>query len=269
MDLDLRKLRYFAAVAELEHFGRAAEQLYIAQPVLSRQIRALEAELGCALLERTTRSVRLTEAGRQLYAEAPSVLAAAETLTRKVHRAARGAERLVLGFAPGLSVATLVREWASVRPGVELAVVQLNWWEQLDSVRDGRVDVGYLRTIGSPEGLRKIDVGSEPKVLCLPARHRLARRRKLRMADLAGESMLDVEARRLGTVEEKLQLVAAGEGLVLVPQSVANAYARPGLVYRPVVDGPHMHLSIAVASGRRPAHIEQFLALAGKILPDK
>ena len=75
MDLDLRKLRYFAAVAEHRHFGQAAEQLYIAQPVLSRQIRALEHELGCALLARTTRSVQLTRAGEQLYEEARGVFA--------------------------------------------------------------------------------------------------------------------------------------------------------------------------------------------------
>lgn len=103
MDLDLRKLRYFTAVAQHEHFGRAAAQLHIAQPVLSRQIRALEQELGCALLVRTTRSVRLTPAGRQLYEDAPGVLAAAQAATRRVHGAARE-DRLVVGFAPGLSV---------------------------------------------------------------------------------------------------------------------------------------------------------------------
>ena len=74
MDLDLRKLRYFVAVAEHRHFGRAAEQLYIAQPVLSRQIRALERELGCALFVRTTRNVQLTQAGEQLLPHAERIL---------------------------------------------------------------------------------------------------------------------------------------------------------------------------------------------------
>src|SRR4051794_40094471 len=113
MDLDLRKLRYFMAVAEHEHFGRAAEQLYIAQPVLSRQIRALEQELGCALLERTTRSVQLTPAGKQLYEDAPGVLASAAAATRRVHEVARGVERLVVGFAPALHVSAAVRAFTN------------------------------------------------------------------------------------------------------------------------------------------------------------
>src|ERR1700733_3214068 len=109
MDLDLRKLRYFAAVAEHGHFGRAAGQLYIAQPVLSRQIRALEQELGCALLVRTTRSVQLTPAGEQLYEEARGVFAAVDAAVRRVHEIDRGVARLVVAFAPGLPVSEVVR----------------------------------------------------------------------------------------------------------------------------------------------------------------
>src|ERR1700712_4549767 len=104
MDLDLRKLRYFVAVADHRHFGRAAEQLYIAQPVLSRQIRALEQELGCALLVRTTRNVQLTPAGEQLQEEARGLFASVDSAVRHVHEVARGVERLVVGFAPGLHV---------------------------------------------------------------------------------------------------------------------------------------------------------------------
>ena len=265
MDLDLRKLRYFAAVAELGHFGRAAERLYIAQPVLSRQIRALEAELGCELLERTTRSVRLTDAGRQLQAEVPALFQAAEQLTRKVRRAAQGPQQMVLGFAPGLSVAPLMREWAAIHPEVEVNLQQLHWYEQGAAVREGRVDVGYLRTAEKLEDLRTVQVGAEQKVLCLPSGHRLARRRRLSMADLEGEAMLDVQARRVGTLEEKLQLIAAGEGLALVPVSVAETYRRPGLVHRKVVDGPHVALCIAVLPGRHPAHIEEFVDLAARL----
>ena len=90
VDLDLRKLRYFVAVADGLHFGQAAERLYVAQPVLSRQIRKLEQELGAALFVRSSRHVELTEAGRQLLDEARPLLAAADAASRRVRRAAQG-----------------------------------------------------------------------------------------------------------------------------------------------------------------------------------
>src|SRR5271165_133542 len=212
MDLDLRKLRYFAAVAEHQHFGRAAEQLHIAQPVLSRQIRALEHELGCTLFERTTRAVHLTPAGEALREDAPSVLAASTSATRRVHRAARGTRRLVIGFAPGLSVSAAVRAFEEKNPGIDVDMQRLNWFEQSEALRDGRVDAGYLRRPFNGDGLRCVSVGSEPTVACLPATHPLAARLSLTTADLSDESVLDTEIRRTTTVEEKFELVAAGRG---------------------------------------------------------
>ena len=182
MDLDLRKLRYFAAVAEHRHFGRAAEQLYIAQPVLSRQIRALEQEFGCALLTRTTRSVQLTPAGEQLHEEARVVFATVDAAVRRVHEVDRGVERLVVAFAPGLHVSEAVRAFTATHPDVEIELLRLHWWEQDAPLRDGRADVGYLRRPFDDTGLRAVSVGSEPKVACLPATHRLARRRTLTWA---------------------------------------------------------------------------------------
>ena len=137
MDLDLRKLRYFVAVADHRHFGRAAEQLYIAQPVLSRQIRALEQELGCTLLVRTTRSVELTAAGRQLHDEAQGVLAAVDSALTRVREANRGVERLVVAFSPGLHVSDAIRIFTTQHPEVEIDLVQLRWWEQDAPLRDG------------------------------------------------------------------------------------------------------------------------------------
>src|SRR4030081_443334 len=125
MDLDLRKLRYFAAVAEHRHFGRAAEQLYIAQPVLSRQIRALEQEFGCALLVRTTRSVQLTPAGEQLHEEARGVFATIDSAVRRVHEVDRGVERLVVAFAPGLHVSEAVRAFTATHPDREVELLRL------------------------------------------------------------------------------------------------------------------------------------------------
>jgi DNA-binding transcriptional LysR family regulator len=268
MDLDLRKLRYFEAIAEHEHFGRAAQQLHIAQPVLSRQIRALERELGCALLVRTTRSVRLTPAGKQLHADAPGVLAAALAATRRAHGAAR-VDRLVVGFSPGLSVSPAIRAFTHAHPGVEIELLHLIWYEQADALRDGRADVAYLRRPFDGHGIRTIPVGSEPKVACLPATHALASRRRLTKADLDGEMILDAEARRTATVEEKLELVAAGRGIAMVPRSVARYYSRPDLVHRPVTDAVSYEICLAVLEGRHGQHLQDFLTAATQALAER
>lgn len=269
MDLDLRKLRYFAAVAEHRHFGRAAEQLYIAQPVLSRQIRALERELGCALFVRTTRSVQLTPAGEQLYADAPGVLASADSAVRRVHEADRGAERLVVAFTPGLHVSEAVRAFTATHPDVEIDLLHLKWWEQDAPLRDGRADVGYLRRPFDDTGLHTIPVGNERKVACLPVTHPLAHRRTLLTADLDGESILDAHSRRTSSVEEKFELIAAGHGIAMVPGSVAGAYSRPDLVHLPVTDAEPVEICIAVARSRRERRVRDFVAVAADTLREK
>lgn len=262
MDVDLRKLRYFAAVAEHEHFGRAAEQLYIAQPVLSRQIRALERELGCTLLERTTRNVRLTAAGLQLRQESADLLVAAADATRRVHQAARGSACLVVGFAPGLSVAAAVKAYETQQPGIDIELLRLNWYEQAESLRDGRADVGYLRRPFDATGLTITTIGSEPSVVCLPTDHPLAAKRQLLQADLVDQTTLDAHVRRTTTIEEKLELVAAGHGLAVLPRSVAQYYTRPGLVHRQVRDAPGHDLCLALIKGHPQPHLRQFLAAA-------
>lgn len=262
MDLDLRKLRYFTAVAEHQHFGRAAESLYIAQPVLSRQIRSLERELGCALLERTTRSVQLTAAGQQLFTDATALLSSAAAATRRTHEAARGIRRLMIGFVPGLQVSPAVRAFHSDHPDVEVELLRLDWFEQSEALRDGRVDVGYLRRPFDDTDLRTYPVGSEPRVVVLPRDHPLAGRRRLRMAALAGETVLDPARRRTANMEEKLELVASGEGLALLPRSVARFYSRPDLVHRVIADAETHELCLAVVD--RPARSVEhdFLAIA-------
>lgn len=266
MDLDLRKLRYFAAVAEHQHFGRAAESLYIAQPVLSRQIRSLERDLGCTLLERTTRSVRLTPAGEQLYADATGLLASAEAATRRTHEVARGLHRLVVGFVPGLQVSAAVRAFGVDHPGVEVELVRLDWFEQTRTIRDGRVDVGYLRRPFDDDGITVFPMTSEPRVVVMPADHRLAARRRLRMAALVGENVLDPTRRRLSSMEEKLELVASGEGVALLPRSVARFYSRPDVVHRTVVDAEPLELCLAVAEGRNRGIRREFLTIARQVL---
>ena len=262
MDLDLRKLRYFVAVAEHRHFGRAAEQLYIAQPVLSRQIRSLERDLDCTLFERTTRSVLLTPAGEQLLNEARGVFTSVDSALRRVHEVNRGIERLVVAFTPGLHVSEAVRAFTAIHPSVEIALLPLKWWEQDAPLRDGRADVGYLRRPFDDTGLRIIAVGGETKVACLPVTHPLARRRALTMADLDGEIILDAHARRTSSIEEKFELIAVGHGIAMLPRSVAASYSRPDLVSVRVTDAEPVETCIAVAKGRRERRIRDFVTVA-------
>ncbi|MFD3417225.1 LysR family transcriptional regulator [Streptomyces decoyicus] len=262
MDLDLRKLRYFVAVAEHRQFGRAAQALFIAQPVLSRQIRAFEQELGCLLFTRTTRSVELTPAGRQLYDEARRISTVVETALRRVHEAERGEQRLVIAFSPGLHVSDAIRAFTAGHPKVQIDVFPLRWWEQDAPLRDGRAHVGYLRRPFDDSGLRTVPIGHETKVACLPVTHPLAGRHTLTSADLDGESILDVRTRRTSSLEEKFELIASGQGLALVPLSVAGSYSRPDLVYLPVTDALPVETCLAVPESSCTGPVPDFLEIA-------
>ncbi|MER6304010.1 LysR family transcriptional regulator [Kitasatospora sp. NPDC001539] len=263
MDLDLRKLRYFVAVAEHGRFGRAAEALFIAQPVLSRQIQALERELGCALFTRTTRSVELTAAGQKLYEEAQRITAAVDAALQRVQEAARGEQRLVVAFSPGLRVSEAIRAFTARRPEVAVDVLPLRWWEQDAPLRDGRAHIGFLRRPFDATGLRTVPIGRETKVACLPVTHPLAARRSLTSADLDGEPVLDARTRRTSSLEEKFELVASGQGIALVPVSITGSYSRPDLAYLPVTDSPPVETCLAVPEGAdRAGVVRDFLEVA-------
>lgn len=262
MDLDLRKLRYFAAVAEHRHFGRAAQALFIAQPVLSRQIRAFEQELGCVLFTRTTRSVALTPAGQQLYDEASRISAVVDGALRRVHEAQRGEQRLVVAFSPGLHVSHAIRAFTASHPNVAIDVLPLHWWERDAPLRDGRAHVAYLRRPFDDSGLRTVPIAHETKVACLPVTHPLAGRRALTAADLDGEPMLGGTTRRTSSLEEKFELIASGQGIALVPVSIAGSYTRPDLVYLTVTDAMPVETCLAAPEGSDANLVPDFLDLA-------
>ncbi|SDJ07493.1 LysR family transcriptional regulator [Nonomuraea jiangxiensis] len=283
MDVDLRKLRYFVAVAERLHFGRAAEALHIAQPVLSRQIRALEEELKVQLFARTRRATELTPAGEQLLADAVPLLASAEALRRRVTRAARGAGTFTVGFMPGIIVTPAVRALRERHPDLTVEVVRTTWDDQTEVILDGRVDIGYVRLPIDQRGLRVRPLTSEPRVAVLPSGHRLAGKDLIGISDLADEHLLQdpdavpewrdiaTELRRPGrrrpapafhAVEEKLEHVAAGHGIVVLPLSVVAFYTRPDVTYVPVTDLPPNQVCLAWDSARRNPLIGEFAAIA-------
>ncbi|MER6273369.1 LysR substrate-binding domain-containing protein [Streptomyces sp900105755] len=270
MDLDLRKVRYFAAVAELLHFGRAAERLHIAQPVLSRQIRALEKDLGAELFVRDSHGVTLTDAGHQLLEDARQLLAVADGTRRRVVQAARGRRRLVVGFRAGVVVTGALRVFSAGHPDVEVRALRVEWDDQEQLILDGTVDIAYVRLPVRGEGLELRPLYSEPRVAMLPDRHRLAGKQEIALADLDGETWLRYNDPRPGdlplrTIEEKFECVAAGTAITMVPRSAAEQYSRPDIVYVPVVDAEPDRVLLAWAAGRRSALVAAFAEAAAGV----
>jgi DNA-binding transcriptional LysR family regulator len=196
--MDLRHLRYFVAVAEEMHFGRAAARLGVSQPPLSQQIKALEEELGVLLLERTSRRVRLTEAGRMFLEEARQTLVQAERsmrVARRAHRGELGQVRLAFTasapFVPAFSGG--LREFRSAFPLVDLTLEENGRDEQIQRLERQQLEIGISRGFGPPI-LPDDLVGSrfleEEMMLAVRADHPFAQRQRVSIADLAGEPLV-------------------------------------------------------------------------------
>jgi DNA-binding transcriptional LysR family regulator len=284
VDVDLRKLRYFVAVAEHLHFGRAAEALHIAQPVLSRQIKVLEDDLEASLFVRDKRSTELTPAGAQLLAEARPLLANAAALRRRVARVARGPAAFVVGFMPGLIVTAPIRALVSRHPELTVEVIRTTWADQTDVIHDGRADVSFVRLPIDQQGLTIQQLHTEARVAALPADHRLAGKTIINIADLADEHLLQdpnavPEWRDIATelrtrtrrpapffhsVEEKLEHVAAGHGVCVLPLSVATFYSRADITHVAITDIAPNQICLAWDSIRRSRVIHEFAAIAAE-----
>jgi DNA-binding transcriptional LysR family regulator len=256
-DLDMRKLRYFVAVAEELNFGRAAQRLHIAQPVLSRQIRSFESDLGVQLLARDSRGTRLTAAGKQLLDDARFLLAESKALRQRLFQVAAPTVTVTVGVMPGLLATAAAAVFEDDDPSRRAVVVQVGWAEQVDVVRSGDVDVVYAREPIDRHGLGTAPLLEEPRDVVLAAGDPLAKKkRSVRLADLASRRLLQdpatlpewyaiatPEHRRPGqmahTVEEKLELVAAQAGFVILPRSTTAFYRRPDVRVMPIEDiGP-------------------------------
>ncbi len=281
-DLDMRKLRYFVAVAEELNYGRAAERLHIAQPVLSRQIRAFESDLGVKLLARDSRGTRLTPAGKQLLKDARFLLAESKALRQRLFRVAEPTATVTVGVMPGLLATAAAAAFEDDDPSRRAVVVQVGWAEQVDVVRSGDVDVVYAREPIDHRGLGTAPLLEEPRDVVLPAADPLAKKKRaVRLADLASRRLLQdpatlpewyaiatPEHRRPGqmahTVEEKLELVAAQAGFVILPRSTTAFYRRPDVRILPVQDiGPSQVTLIwdaAIDNPARDAFVSSALA---------
>ncbi|MFD9906478.1 LysR substrate-binding domain-containing protein [Streptomyces sp. NPDC059063] len=186
--MEIRQLRYFLTVAEELHFGRAAERLHIVQSAVSQQLRKLERELGADLFERSTRTVRLTEAGQRLLPHAREVIAALARARAAVAdvRTERAAT-LRLGTSSGLGARldTVLAEFARLAPHAQLELLTGTTDDRLRRVRSGDLDATLLRGERAEPELELLPLWLDPLLVALPARHELAVRAAVDLRDLA------------------------------------------------------------------------------------
>ncbi|MEV6845782.1 LysR family transcriptional regulator [Actinoplanes sp. NPDC051411] len=276
--MDLRQLRSFAALAEEQHFGRAAVRLHVSQPALSQQVKQLEHELGLALVNRSTRRVELTEAGRRLAAHARTVLAAADRAAADMAHLASGlAGRVSAGFVGTATYDLLPLAAREVR--ADLPDVQLDVHGELLSPQlvAGLVDGEYDLVVLRPDGLDRPDVDvrilrRERLVAALPDRHPLAGRRRIDLALLAGEPFVMHFSRHRSSMHERVLaacaaagfrpasimevgetatlvvFVAAGLGVALVPEPV-RSLDLDGVSYVALNAAPTIELALALRAG--------------------
>ncbi len=291
--MELRHLRYFVTVANERNFTRAAEKLHIAQPPLSRQIQQLEEELGMVLLDRDSRPLRLTEAGRLFFEHASQVLERVEDM-RAMMRRFREAERprFVIGFVASTIYAALpdlIRRFRAATPGLDISLVEMVSLDQIAALKEGRIDVGFGRIRFDDPAVRRDVLREERLVVALPLGHPLLQQdERLCFAKLAREPQILYprmprpsyadqvisifrdrgiephivhEARELQTA---IGLVAAEVGICIVPTSVQRL-RRDDVVYREIDE---LTITSPIIMSRRVGDASQHLATLSKVIID-
>jgi DNA-binding transcriptional LysR family regulator len=290
--MELRHLRYFVAVAEEENVTRAAERLHVSQPALSRQIRDLEDEIGFSLLERSAKSVRLTDAGRTFLTEARGVLQAADNAVKTARAKASGGQgELHVGYAPSLTVEILpraLRQFQKDFPRVRVILHDLSTEEMLAQLHKGKLQLAL--TIHPPRkmlrGLRFTEIASYPLCVAVAPGHRLARARSVKLSELAQESLIAYDrkdypetleamdayfkrgeprpriAEEHDSVTSLIAAVESGRGVALAPSSLA-CMVGPRLKLIPLTPAPPpIVVGAILREGPAPELVEKLVAAA-------
>ena len=286
MDLDLRLVRYFTVVAEHRHFGRAAEALRVAQPSLSRQIRHLEQQLGARLLDRTPQGSRLTEAGEVFLPLARALLRSAGQAAART-RAAAQPSRITVGYTIGLIVTPAVRRLRREQPDADVQTLHLDWNEPREALLDHRVDAVVTRLPIRTDGLHVTVLYDEPRVLLVPLDHRLAGKESVSIDDIAGEPIprlpdpawnayWRIDPRPDGSpapdgplveaIEDKNELIAAGQAVAVIPAGIAVGSPRPDLTTIPLHGVEPSHVVLATRAGDRGRLVAAFRKCAQALL---
>ena len=288
--MELRHLRYFVAVADELHFGRAAQRLFIAQPPLSQQIRQLEEELEVELFVRTSRKVALTEAGQAFLKEARAILAQVDHAKLLAQRTAKGeVGELSLGFTNSAAFELLPRLLSAYRecyPHIHVTLQELKRDEQVNALHTGRIQVGILRPMVASVELCSEIIQREPLLLVLPSKHPLVYKEQVSIHDLAQETFVMLPrywgstfydqiislcysagfspevAQEAAEIHTIVGLVAANIGISLVPASTQFLRSR-GVVYRRLQDDTsEVEMALAWHRDDRSPVVQAFLNLA-------
>jgi DNA-binding transcriptional LysR family regulator len=286
--MELRHLRYFLAVCEELHFGRAAKRVHISQPPLSQQIRQLEEDLHVKLFYRTKRKVELTDAGRALAGEARVILQQVERAAELAMEADRSARsRILVGFSPAnYNIAIKVlRAFAKRRPDTHLVLKSLVTPQQAEALLNGRVDVGFVTLPLDRDGLAVEPILRERLVVAMPETHPLAARRRLTLRALANDTLivfpLHMSPGRYETITSMcrsagfslhvvhevdnihtmLELVSAGFGVSLMRSSVREIKTK-GVVFRELRHSPVVETGIAYRRENRQSDLPLFIEVA-------
>lgn len=277
-DLDLRLVRYFTAVASHLHVGRAAAELHVAQPSLSRQISRLEAQVGARLFDRTRQGTRLTEAGEAFLPHAQALVRSAERAGAAARAAARPT-RITVGYTAGLIVTPAVRNLRRKHPDADVRTLHLTWAEPREALLGRRVDAAITRLPLRTDGLDVTVLYDEPKVLLVPVGHRLAGKDSVTLDDIQDEPIprfpdpewdayWRIDPRPGGrpapggpsveTIEDKLEHVAAGQAVAIVPAALHTGGTRPDLTTVPLHGVEPGHVVVATRAADRGRLVAAF-----------
>lgn len=292
VDVHLRDLRALVAVAEQGTVTGAAELLHVAQPALSKQLRALERQVGSVLFERTPRGLVLNEAGRAVLEPVREALRQWDEAQRAL-TALRTAGRLVVGMQTAVGRGLQRRVLARMRelaPGVTATLRLVPWSDPTAGLAEGTSDVAFLWLPAPLAGVDVVPVATEPRHVALPADHPLAARPAIRFAELLDQPFVALPAeagvlrsfwlaedQRAGrapvvgavaeTADAAFEAVATGLGIALVAEGNAALYTRPGVVTRPVPDLPPAVLALGWRADDRRLAVAAFVRAVEEALP--
>jgi len=289
--MELRQVRSFLSIAETLHFGRTAELIHLSQPALSLQIKALEEEVGVRLFERNRRKTTLTAAGLAFRDNATAALSQLEQAIRRARLTANGKMGLLrIGFistAGSELAADIVRQFRELYPEVEVSLRNILTAEQIQMLETGALDIGFLRLpIGGHSALDIVTVHREPFVLVIPSSHKLAKRKRVRLREVAGENFVMYErtwapgfhdlmfgilrdagivpnvTQTAGEVPTLISLVHSRMGITIMPLSVPKHSAASVVVCNIVDQIPMAEIAIAVSKRFRTAVVDNFRSFA-------